>query len=257
MSEIAGWNEWSPEQYLADYYSEIQPDELETIKFLVERFAQITGSPKMVEVGTGPTMHHIFPAVPHVSSVVMSDYLPGNLATVEKWLKGMDGRHNWYPFVEYTLQCEGLLEASKTAVLERKRLTRQKVRGTMLVDVSKANPLGVENRGEWPLVLSCYCADSATDNQAVWESYMRNIASLVTPGGILITAALRKTSNYRVGERHFPSANIDEADLARVLRLDFNHRSIMIDVRDVAGHEDQGYSGIILAQATKKYETHP
>lgn len=256
MSEISGWDEWNPEAYLNDYYGEVQPDEVATIQFLVERLTQVSGGPKMVEVGSGPTLHHVFPAIPHVSGITMSDYLQGNLEEIQRWIRKDEGRHDWFPFVRYTLQCEGLVEPPISAVLERKRLTREKICEIKLVDVSLDDPLGREHRGGWPLVLSCYCADSATDSQEVWERYMHNIASLVVPGGTFITAALYKAPSYKVGEKFFPSANIDESDLSRVLQLDFDPRSIMIEVREVIGHQSQGYNGVILAQATKKYETY-
>lgn len=256
MVEIAEWTQWTPALYLRDYYQKVQPDEIETIKFLTERFSIIKGQPRMIEVGCGPTLHHVFAAAPFVSSIVMSDYLEGNLAEVQKWVKNDAEKHDWTPFVKYTLQCEGISESKGERVVERESLTRRKIVGTTIVDLSQNKPLGNEYQETWPLVLSCYCADSATSDHASWEKYMRNLASLVAPGGVLITTALRKTAGYIVGDRYFPSANIDEDDLARVLKLDFEPQSIMIEVRDVAGHQSQGYNGIILAQATKKHEAY-
>lgn len=257
MSEISDWNQWEPALYLRDYYQKVQPDEVETLKFLAERFAEIKGQPRMIEVGCGPTLHHVFAAVPYVSSVVMSDYLVENLSEVQKWIKNEVEKHDWTSFVKYTLQCEGLKEPTMEEVSERERQTREKIVETSVVDLSKIDSLGMGRKETWPLVLSCYCADSAIGDHVTWEEYMRNLASLVAPGGVLITTALRKTAGYIVGDRFFPSANIDEDDLARVLKLDFEPRSIMIEVRDVVGHQSQGYNGIILAQATKKHEDHP
>ena len=46
---------------------------------------------------------------------------------------------------------------------------------------------------------------------------MANITDLVEPGGLFITAALRRCRSYLVGDKRFPSANVDEHDLQRVL----------------------------------------
>jgi hypothetical protein len=50
---------------------------------------------------------------------------------------------------------------------------------------------------------------------------MRNIAAYVRPGGLFVTSALRRSAGYRVGERWFPSADIDERDLRVVLAAEF------------------------------------
>lgn len=255
---ISPWSEWDPQAYLRDYYSFIEPDELETIRYEVEVLRSILGreKPRMIEIGCGPTLHHVFPVVPYVRRVDLAEYIPDNLGAISRWVDREEGRHDWRSFIAYTLQCEGLAEPTESDILARKRLTRKKIGHMLSLDLGKPNPLGVQFRESYPVVASWYCADSATDDQAQWEYYMRNIASLVAPGGVLVTAALRKTSAYRVGDRYFPSANVDEHDLARVLKLDFAPESITIEARELNGHEEQGYSGILLAHARKRNGSH-
>lgn len=252
VEAISPWSNWDPKSYLRDYYTTIEPDEIETIGFEVEAFRNISGNPSMIEIGCGPTLHHVFPVIPHVARVDLADFLPANLEEIRKWVNVEEGRHSWRSFIAYTLQCEQSGDPTESEILARKKLTRQRIGNMLHIDLSQTDPLGLHLREGYPLVASWYCADSATDDQATWEAYMRNIASVVSPGGILMTAALRRTNAYRVGERYFPSANVDEGDLTRVLKLDFDPRSITIEVRELKGHESQGYSGIILAQARKQ-----
>ena len=56
-------------------------------------------------------------------------------------------------------------------------------------------------------------------------------------------------ARYLVGDKHFPSANVDERDLRRVLARGFSPR---VEVRHLEGHEAQGYSGIVLAAAPRR-----
>ena len=80
-------------------------------------------------------------------------------------------------------------------------------------DARCADPLEGNGAAPYGTVISAYCADSATADPTTWETYMRNIAGLVAPGGLFITAALRRCSGYVVGGKVFPSACVDEDDL--------------------------------------------
>ncbi len=96
-------------------------------------------------------------------------------------------------------------------------------------------------------MISAYCADSATDDHATWQAFMRHISGLVCPGGVFVTSALRRCRFYLVGGKPFPSANVDEHDLRALLEPDFDAASGSIEVRELAEHEAQGYSSIVLA----------
>ena len=98
-------------------------------------------------------------------------------------------------------------------------------------------------------MVSAYCADSATADRATWETYMRHISGLVRPGGVFITAALRRCRHYVVGGKRFPSADVDEHDLRAVLEPEFD---CSIEVREVPEHARLGYEGIVLATAIRR-----
>jgi hypothetical protein len=78
---------------------------------------------------------------------------------------------------------------------------------------------------------------------------MANITRRVGPGGLSVTAALRRCRSYLVGDQRFPSANVDERDLRRVLAPGFIPR---VQVRHLHGHEQQGYSGVVLSHARRR-----
>src|SRR3954454_10394911 len=134
--------------------------------------------------------------------------MPRNLAAIEGWLQRDPGAHDWRPFVRYTLECEGHREATDGQLAEREELTRAKV--TRLVEADAGDREPVAER--YGTVVSAYCADSATADRARWETYMRHISGLVRPGGVFITAALRRSRSYVVGGKRFPSADVDDDD---------------------------------------------
>jgi hypothetical protein len=236
--------DWVPQEYLADYYRVVEPDERETIAFFAEAMREApTGEPVLI-LGTGPTLHHVFLAAPRASEIHLADYLPANLEEIERWLDRDPAAHDWRAFVRYTLECEGLAAPTDEDVARREELTRSKI--TRLLEADARRPLPLDR---YPTVISAYCADSATDDRSTWETFMANIVDLVGPDGLFITSALRRCRFYVVGDKRFPSANVDERDLRRVLERAFVPR---IEVRHLPGHEAQGYSGVVLAYARRR-----
>jgi NNMT/PNMT/TEMT family len=105
--------------------------------------------------------------------------------------------------------------------------------------------------GRYDVVLSCYCAESATGDRTVWRRYVRNIVRLLAPGGLFITAALRRCTSYHVGCQRFACADIDEHDLAAVLcDCGIAPAQLQIEVQRVGLRERLGYDSILLAAAT-------
>jgi len=244
---FASWDEWSPADYLRDYYSVVEPDEIETIRFLAEAASGIAGQPPILVFGCGPTLHHVFPLAPYASELHLVDFLPSNLDAIQSWIKGEQGGHDWSAFVRYALECERDENPTDAAVADRQQMVRDKVARLVTADAGHVDPLGADYRAFYPVVVTCYCADSATEDKAVWRRYMRNIGSLAAPGGLVITAALRNATFYTVGDRRFPSANIDDVEMRQSLEADLGLNSVVVETRLLPAHEAQGYSGVILA----------
>jgi hypothetical protein len=236
--------EWAPREYLADYYSEVEPDERETIAFFVDAMRDVPPGDPILFFGVGPTLHHVFLAAGRASEIHLADYLPENLAEIQRWLDHEPDAHDWSAFVRYTLEREGLAAPTDREIRQREELTRAKIARLLEVDAGHSPPLP----GRYATVVSAYCADSATGDRATWETYMRNIAGLVRPGGTFVTAALRRADHYLVGGKPFPSANVDEHDVADVLAGDF---AATVEVRELAQQQPHGYEGIVLARARR------
>lgn len=250
MRKTSSFDEWIPRDYLAEYFSDVQEDERHVIKYFVEQMRGAETGPVLF-FGCGPGLNHVFLTAPYLSELVLSDYLVSNLAEIEDWLRGDPKAHDWDAFVRYTLICESGQDPTDEKIQERMKAIRDASTDLVRGDAGLADPLGIAYRGRFATVLSPFCADSATDDKDVWTRYSRNIASLVRPGGLMLTAALRRCRRYRVGSRYFPSANVDESDLLSVLGADFRPDTIAVEGREVIEHQEQGYSGILLARARK------
>nr|BFE73306.1 hypothetical protein GCM10020092_066070 [Actinoplanes digitatis] len=193
--------DWIPAEYLSGYYRTVDPDEIATIAFLVAALRRAERDRPVLFFGVGPTLHHVFAAAEVASEIHLGDYLPANLAEIRRWLDRAPGAHDWRPFVRYTLRCEGNPDPTDEDVAAREELTRTKV--TALLRVDGRDPRPVDR--EYATVVSAYCADSATADRGTWAAFMRHITGLVRPGGLFVTAALRRCRGYTVGGRSFPA----------------------------------------------------
>jgi NNMT/PNMT/TEMT family len=243
--------DWAPRQYLADYYSTVESDERQTIAFFVEAMRHAAPNEPVLIFGVGPTLHHVFLAAGRDNEIHLGDYLPANLKEIERWINHDRNAHNWEPFVRHTLACEGLAFPTDKDVARREEVTRAKISKLLEIDLRRANPLGEAATPRYDTVISAYCADSATSDKVVWAEYMARIANLVRPGGMLITAALRRSSGYLVGGKLFPSAGVDEDDLRRVLEPIFGSDGLVIEVCELPEAGLKNYTSIVLARAKK------
>ncbi|MFI0847434.1 guanitoxin biosynthesis pre-guanitoxin forming N-methyltransferase GntF [Mesorhizobium sp. IMUNJ 23232] len=241
--------DWRPDAYLEEYYDCIAQDERETIAFFVEAMGGSKSYEPILFFGVGPALHHVFLAGEAASEIHLGEYLEANLDEIRRWLRQEDGAHDWRPFVRYTLQCEGIVRPTDADIDMREWLVRQKTRKLFRCDLRQANPLGRHLRRQYGMVVSAYCADSATGSKDQWFTFMQRIIGLVRPGGTLMTAALWNCHGYLVGGQTFPSPRIGEEDLRAALKSAFDEGDMTIRMHELGDTSTKGYPGILLACA--------
>jgi NNMT/PNMT/TEMT family len=243
---------WRADEYLRDYYSKVEIDEALTLEFVLREARKIAPGAAAIEFGAGPTAHHLIALSAYVSAIDAADFLQPNLREIGKWMHNGTGAHDWRPFVRHILCCEGKELPTEFNIRTREALARRRLSRILYCDASRPRPLGVNSSHSYDVLLTFYCADSATGDKEEWRRYMLNILGLLKPGGMLIMAALRNCSGYKVGENWFPCADIDEMDLRSVLELSgFDPSQTFIDVKEVPGQSSRGYESILLASGRK------
>lgn len=250
---LSDYSAWDPKTYLAEYYAQVMPDERFALEFLVEAARRVPAETSvMLEFGCGPTVHHLFPLVSRVAEIHLAEYHPGNRAEIENWLRRETGAPDWLDFAQETLALEnGLAVSSNTEVAKaREELVRARVTRVLPGDAFDTNPLGANRRGFYPLVATHYCAEAITRDIETWRACMRHIVSLVAPGGTLLLSACGAADYYLVGERCFPCAGVQPADVLGSL-VENGFGAIDLRVRQVPDHSEQGYSSVIFASGVK------
>ena len=66
---LSSWVSWSPQEYLADYYRFVEPDEIETIRFIWPASRRLKVPANILVFGCRPTLHHVFPIAPYASEI--------------------------------------------------------------------------------------------------------------------------------------------------------------------------------------------
>jgi hypothetical protein len=248
----SGFEDWSAKDYLSEYYSEILEDERHALQFLVDSLRGLPEVDRALDVGCGPCVHHCFPLVPHAREIHCADFVAGNREAITRWLEHRPGAHDWRVFATQTLVCEGG-DSGSDAVARRETATRERITSVMPVDVRATDPFGPAARDSYPLVTSHYCAEAISTDKAVFRENMRNLASLVSPGGLLITSACGAADFYKVGARNFPCSGVTAQEvLSSLVVLGF--RDIDLRSRSTPSHAEQGYTSVVFARATKPHE---
>lgn len=250
-SEIhySDYSDWKPQKYLTEYYEQVLPDARFTLEFLVESLRELPPVSVALDFGCGPIMPYILPLVPKVQEIHMAEYLSSNRAEVEKWLLGRDDAHDWQEFTLEVLRLEGV-DPNVAAANTREQAARNCITHVLPGDATEADPLGSAKHEFYPLVTTHYCAESVSSSKEKWRVYMRNIMSLIKPGGVLILSACGGGTFYRVGDCLFPGAGLNEQDVLASLK-DNNFTNINLQVRQVPDSSEQGFSKIIFAYAVK------
>jgi hypothetical protein len=243
------------QNYLATYYR--QPpttDERAVLSFLTKEYPRITSQPCAIEIGCGPTVHHVLPIAPYVSEIHMADYLPDNLEQVRLWRDNAHSAHAWRHYTSMILRLEGK-NVTHAEVARRETETRRKITRLLHCDLKSERPLSAPR--QYQAVGCFYVVENIGIAKDEWVRMMRRIAELTAPGGLLFLSALRETNYYVVrspdGTLHrFPSACLTERDFQELLpTLGFNERHTVIESMRLTGQEDEGVTGVILVAALK------
>lgn len=249
----AHWDLWDAKSYLKTYFLKLGQDSDENLKFIVRELKKLTPDleRKILDFGSGPTIFAGIAAAPYAKKIDICDYLGSNLVEIKKWLASDKNAFDWTLCIKHILRLEGLTFDDASAN-ERSNLLKRKMGRIFRSDASLDWPIFSITQEKYPVVISNFCADSATSSKEVWRAYMKNIFNLVEYEGKILVTALRNCNHYRNGDRLFPSANVNEIDLKNVLiENGFPEKDLLIEVRPVLECINEGFTTIMCASATK------
>jgi hypothetical protein len=244
------WAQFDPVAYLDEYYADVGPENFELLRFLAETYRELPKGGVLLDFGGGPTIYPLISAVTRFDEIHFAEYLEANLEEVRRWIQGDPAAFDWSDFIRKALELEAGQPCTDAEVGRRARQIRQCVTRLLRCDASRTPP--IDRPPAYDVVLTNFCAESATSDRGRWRSYMANIVSLLKPGGWLVMSALKGATRYAVGPRAFPAVDISEGDLIQLLGENGFPRA-GIEMRSVAPDRlTRDYKGLILAVARKE-----
>lgn len=209
-----------PAVYNTTYFSSVMQDEAALIEWqagpldkLIRRHMLLHGIkqfPLLFDAGCGPTVHHMLALAKYAKKLHLADYIPGNMAEIQKWVSKSPESHNWDLFTGHILSAEGI-EPSARLIGQRKRELRSKIQSYSLLDLKK--PIKTMQKESALLVTSFFVADSATKSKRVFARMTKNAFDIVAPNGLFVASYLGGCERYRVGRKWINSAQITEKDI--------------------------------------------
>ncbi|XP_075413675.1 indolethylamine N-methyltransferase isoform X2 [Tenrec ecaudatus] len=208
-----------PGDYLTTYYSLDRgpAPEAEVLKFNLE-FLHKTFGPgltgdTLIDIGSGPTIYQVLAACESFPDITLSDFSDRNRQELGKWLKQEPGAFDWSPVVKYA--CE--LEGDSGRWLEKEEKLRTAVKRVIKCDVNLDTPLVPVWLPPADCVLTLMAMECACCSLDAYRAALRNLASLLKPGGHLVTMATLGLSFYMVGKCEFSYLTLEKEELQQAV----------------------------------------
>ena len=251
---VANYSEWKARDYFETYYNDVVlPDEQAVLAYQIDVLrAARAHFGRGLEYGCGPTLHRAIAASKYTFRLDMADWLADNLTEARDWLCADDSAPEWKRFTRYVLACEGQSQPSNARIVQREALTRKVVRGLYVSDARLRQPLGPARQEFYDLIITGFCIDAISSDRSVWRNCLRNVTSMLHPGGTFIIHALHQCKAYKCGDRMFPGSDLSIDDLRTAMAENgFDNSSIDVQVIPCPDNEQYGYSGILTASGCK------
>ncbi len=240
---------FDPRAYLDQYFSEIDEEDYFVSRFLASTLSQLPRNLLTLEFGGGPVLSAVAALARRSSEIHFSDYVRANLEEVRRWLDRAPNAFDWRPQIKVVLELEGG-SSSPAALAHREALMRRRISRLLYCDATVSAPLGAEMT-QYDLVSAQFCTDVAVKTVPEWFQAIRNVDTLVRPGGWLMIGVITGTDSYMIAERAFPHADLTADDVRRAyLDNGYDPASLILETLSVAG-KPRDYSGLVMAVGRK------
>ncbi|XP_041122761.1 phenylethanolamine N-methyltransferase [Polyodon spathula] len=246
------YQKFDPRAYLENNYTPpradfSRPDSIVPwkLKCLREAFSQgdISGR-TLIDIGSGPTVYQLLSACEFFPEIILTDYLEVNRQELQRWLRNEADAFDWTPYIQHACELEGKGSSAWPAKAARLRSVASQV---IPVDVHCSNPLHPRVLAEpADCLLSCFCLEAVSPDRESFQQALRNVSSLLRPGGHCLLIGALDESFYLAGEGvRIPVVPVDQPFVSSSLQhcgfqiLTFHTYtlppSMKVGVDDVAG----------------------
>jgi SAM-dependent methyltransferase len=235
--------------YLQEYYSTLGHENAEVGNFLLGCAKSLlpTGSLKVLDAGCGPTILYWSAFLPGVNEVHGFDINPVNIAENKRRMAE----------VQCGVADAGLLEAAEHAMdkmgarASARSHLADKVRQVASLRVADLTEVWPYAEGQFDFVMSCFALEQLPD-WAAFDVALGQASRVLRKGGSLALVAGSQGTHWLCDNQSFPTLFVLPDDLrVRLERVGLQVGTMReVDSTDT-NWRDQGYSKVLLTQATK------
>ncbi|KAL8173526.1 UNVERIFIED_CONTAM: hypothetical protein K2H54_004944 [Gekko kuhli] len=168
----------------------------------------------LIDIGSGPTIYQFLSACESFREIIATDFTDQNREEMQRWLRKEPGAFDWSPVGKYACELEG--DREKWAQKEEK--VRRTVKRVLKCDVTQPNPVAPLSLPPADCLLSTLCLEAASKDLPTYRSALKNIGSLVKPGGHLVLLVILEETFYMVGQHQFSCLCLDRKSVEEAVK---------------------------------------
>jgi len=162
---------------------------------------------KVLEIGSGATVHNIAALSSKFSTIVQSDYVLDNVNELKRWHAGTSTL-DWSQFLDIVLRLEGkdkYIEKSRRELEGRIRNSvKSVVRGDLLSDsVLSEDELTPETTPPFDVIVSVLCLETVAKDFDGYVAILKRLNKLLRQGGGILICGYENGSPWQIGESVF------------------------------------------------------
>ncbi|XP_063428297.1 indolethylamine N-methyltransferase-like isoform X1 [Mytilus trossulus] len=246
-------NHFDSKAYTGAFFSEIEIDGYSFAKFRLKTLHKIYSKGNirgkvLLEIGSGPCIHTVIPAASWFDEIILTDFSPSNRDMQEKWLKKDHGAHNWDNFFKYYSKLDG----NEDNWQQLEATLRPKIKRVLPCDVYNQNPLDPIQLNQVDVICTSACLESACLDKDAYHNAMKNVISLLKPGGKLILIGVLNCPQYTVGSEIFKCFSISRDEVINTVKA---NGLDVIELFDDDSSAEEGttiFNGTVVILAEKK-----
>ncbi|XP_069062013.1 nicotinamide N-methyltransferase-like [Pleurodeles waltl] len=167
----------------------------------------------LIQITFGPFIQYTLPACKYFTEIFFACPNNKSIQEVKKWLKEDSDALDWSHAIKDI--CE--LQGSGETPMECQNMIRRKIKDVFKCDLNKSNPLSPVVLPPADSLLLVHCLEFLTNDKETFCKAMKNVSSLLKPGGHLLMVIDLKTTFFMFGDFKFPVLYIEESPLRSTL----------------------------------------
>ncbi|CAL1267072.1 unnamed protein product [Larinioides sclopetarius] len=178
---------------------------------------------KLLEIGSGATVHNIASASAYFPIIVQSDFVEDNRKFLKMWLSG-DLSLDWTDFLNLAAKLEkhegDLDEVRQQLEFRIRNKVKAVVHCDILTDaVLQTEDLTPESSPPYDLIISILCLEVPCLNFESFLSVLKRLNKLLRKGGGILISSVLDTECWEVEGKTFPHLKVDLKDILLALDI--------------------------------------